>query len=49
MSNTTALHRVWQQPLLLFAHQDILAFAPGSRGAEDYAKLAKELLKLWEE
>jgi chromosome partitioning protein len=30
------------------AHQDIFAFAPGSRGAEDYAKLAKELLKLWE-
>lgn len=30
-------------------HQDIFAFAPGSRGAEDYAKLAKELLKLWEE
>lgn len=31
------------------ARQDIFAFAPGSRGAEDYAKLAKELLKLWEE
>ncbi len=30
------------------ASQDIFAFAPGSRGAEDYGKLAKELLKLWE-
>jgi chromosome partitioning protein len=30
------------------AHQDIFAYAPGSRGAEDYAKLAKELLRLWE-
>ncbi|MFN3467117.1 MAG: ParA family protein, partial [Candidatus Brocadiales bacterium] len=28
-------------------HQDIFAFAPGSRGAEDYAKLARELLRLW--
>ncbi len=30
------------------AQQDIFTFAPGSRGAEDYAKLAKELLRLWE-
>lgn len=29
-------------------NQDIFAFAPGSRGAEDYAKLSKELLEIWE-
>lgn len=30
------------------SRQDIFAFAPGSRGAEDYARLTKELLRLWE-
>lgn len=30
------------------ARQDVFAFAPGSRGAEDYAHLTQELLRLWE-
>lgn len=30
------------------ARQDVFAFAPGSRGAEDYARAARELLRVWE-
>lgn len=30
------------------ARQDVFAFAPGSRGAEDYARVTRELLGVWE-
>ncbi|MFQ5863208.1 MAG: ParA family protein [Candidatus Brocadiales bacterium] len=30
------------------ARQDVFAFAPGSRGAEDYARVTRELLRVWE-